>query len=74
VRVSRTARVRVGVLRARGSRAPRRVRTLALPARRRHVRTLRARALRRGSYVLRVVAVDGSGRRSAVIARRLRVR
>jgi hypothetical protein len=74
VRVSRRARVQVGVLRARGSRAPRRVRTLALPARRRHVRTLRARALRRGSYVLRVVAVDGSGRRSAVIARRLRVR
>ncbi len=61
------------VLRVRSGRAPKRVRSLATPRRRVVARTLRARALARGRYVVRVAAT-ASGRRSATVTRRLRVR
>jgi hypothetical protein len=73
VRVSRPARVRMTVFRLRRDRAPQRVRSLAAPHRRVVARTLRARGLARGRYVVRVAAT-ASGRRSATVARRLRVR
>jgi hypothetical protein len=70
VRVSRAARLRVRVVRARGGKG----RTVVLPRGRRHARGLRARGLARGRYLVRVVAVDGAGRRSGTAVRRLRVR
>ena len=73
VRVSRVARVRMTVFRVRRGRAPKRVRSLAAPRRRVVARTLRARGLARGRYVVRVAA-SASGRRSATVTRRLRVR